>query len=154
LGKVEEDLLAIFEAVGGRLRARFMIELRAGPLRPSKLSQKLEAPISNLYRIFNELKEAKLVESYEHEGMVYWKLTDLGERWLDANIGALSQKALLKGHEQETLSVRRRHYISATISLAILLLAVIRGLMLSQPTYIAGGLILSLLIFVILEKVK
>jgi len=48
----------------------------------------------------------------------------------------------------------RRRLISTLLSLAVLSLAVVRGIMLSQPAYIAGGLILALLIFIVLEKVK
>ncbi|MGQ9780684.1 MAG: winged helix-turn-helix domain-containing protein [Nitrososphaeria archaeon] len=150
----EEDLLTIFEAVGGRLRARFVMELRAGPYRPSKLSHKLNAPLSNLYRIFNELKDAKLVESIENDGIVFWRLTEFGRRWIEANVDALSEKATPKGSKNKAFSGGKKHFISASLSLLVLLLAIVRGVMLSQPTYITGGLILAFLIFVILEKVK
>lgn len=154
MGNVEEDLSSIFKAVGGKLRARFMISLRDGPQRPSKVSQTLDAPLSNLYRIFNELKEVKLVESFEKEGIVYWRLTHLGERWLSANIDILSEKISEASIRQEDFFHSWRRYLSVGLSLFVLLLALVRGIMLSQPTFIVGGIILSLLVFLILEKVK
>jgi DNA-binding transcriptional ArsR family regulator len=154
LAKSEEDLATIFEAVGGRLRARFVLELRSGSYRPSKLSHRLDAPVSNLYRIFNELRDAKLVESYESEGVVYWRLTDFGKKWIEANVEVLSEKATFSESKRKALPGGRRRLISTLLSLAVLSLAVVRGIMLSQPAYIAGGLILALLIFIVLEKVK
>lgn len=53
----DKDISKIFEVVGGRLRTNFVLALRDSSLRPVQLSQKLDAPISNLYRIFNDLKQ-------------------------------------------------------------------------------------------------
>ena len=74
-----EDLPSIFDVVGRKLRVYFMIALRDGPRRPSKVSKALDAPLSNLYMIFNELKEVKLIESFEKEGIIYWRLTNPGK---------------------------------------------------------------------------
>jgi len=153
LDDFENDLSAIFEAVGGRQRARLILALREGAERPSKLGHKLDVPLPNLYRIFNELKEVNLVESIEKEGIVYWALSPLGERWISANISALSKKAL-KTDLKESFWLRRRHLLSASISLLIFSFAFIRSIMVSQSSYIIGGLILSAVAFVLLEKVK
>ncbi|MEM3403198.1 MAG: winged helix-turn-helix domain-containing protein [Nitrososphaeria archaeon] len=149
----ESDLSAIFEAVGGKQRARLILALREGAERPSKLSHKLDVPLPNLYRIFNELKEVNLVESIEKEGIVYWALSPLGERWLNANISALSEK-VLKTESKHGFWRRQKRHFPLYVSLLIFSFALIRGLMVSQSSYIIGGLMLAVIVFVVLEKVK
>jgi len=146
----DKDISRIFEAVGGRLRTNFVLALREGPLRPSQLSQKLDAPISNLYRVFNELKNAGLVESFERNGLVYWRLTEFGERWINANIETIKGS----GERKMEASYWRRHRISLALSLPILLFSAIRAALSSEPTWVVGGIILSTIVYIVVEKIK
>lgn len=149
----DKNISNIFEVVGGRLRTNFVLALRGGPLRPTQLSQKLDAPISNLYRIFNDLKQAGIVESFEKDGLVYWALTEFGERWINANIEAITGSSTLEeGRLKETFW--RRHKIPLTISLSILLFSGIRAIIASEPTWFLGGMILSIIVYLIIEKIK
>jgi len=146
----DRNLSEIFEVVGGRLRTNFVLALRDGPLRPAQLSQKLDAPISNLYRIFNELKHAGLVESFEKDGLVYWKLTEFGIRWINANIETITG-SLEKGHSKVA---HKRRKILLFIPTFILIFSAVRAIASSEPTWFIGGIILSAIVYLIIEKVK
>ncbi|MCX8189373.1 MAG: helix-turn-helix domain-containing protein [Nitrososphaeria archaeon] len=145
-----KDLSKVFEVVGGRLRTNFVLALKDGPLRPAQLSQKLDAPISNLYRIFNDLKHAGLVESFEKDGLVYWSLTEFGERWINANIEAITGTVRKDVKE----SFWNKHKISLIVFSSILLFSGIRALLASEPTWFLGGIILSIVVYLIIEKIK
>lgn len=146
----DRSLSEIFEVVGGRLRTNFVLALRDGPLRPAQLSQKLDAPISNLYRIFNELKHAGLVESFEKDGLVYWKLTEFGVKWINANIEAITG-SLEKGPSKVAY---RRRKILLLIPIFILIFSAVRAIASSEPTWFIGGIILSAIAYLIIEKIK
>jgi len=146
----DRNLSEIFEVVGGRLRTNFVLALRDGPLRPAQLSQKLDAPISNLYRIFNELKHAGLVESFEKDGLVYWKLTEFGIRWINANIETITG-SLEKGPSKVA---HKRRKILLFIPTFILIFSAVRAIASSEPTWFIGGIILSAIVYLIIEKVK
>jgi predicted transcriptional regulator len=146
----DRSLSEIFEVVGGRLRTNFVLALRDGPLRPAQLSQKLDAPISNLYRIFNELKHAGLVESFEKDGLVYWKLTEFGVKWINANIEAITG-SLEKGSSKVAY---RRRKILLLIPTFILIFSAVRAIASSEPTWFIGGIILSAIAYLIIEKIK
>lgn len=146
----DRSLSEIFEVVGGRLRTNFVLALRDGPLRPAQLSQKLDAPISNLYRIFNELKHAGLVESFEKDGLVYWKLTEFGVKWINANIEAITG-SLEKGSIKVAY---RRRKILLLIPTFILIFSAVRAIASSEPTWFIGGIILSAIAYLIIEKIK
>ncbi|MEM0052576.1 MAG: helix-turn-helix domain-containing protein [Nitrososphaeria archaeon] len=146
----DKSISKIFEVVGGRLRTNFVLALRDGPLRPAQLSQKLDAPISNLYRIFNDLKQVGLVESFEKDGLVYWALTEFGEKWLKANIEIVTGTL----REEEKESFWKKHRASLIVSFSIVLFAGIRALLASEPSWLLGGIILSIIVYFVIEKIK
>jgi len=147
----DRNLSEIFEVVGGKLRTNFVLSLRDGPLRPAQLSQKLDAPTSNLYRIFNELKHAGLVESFEKDGLVYWKLTDFGIKWINANIEAITGSMEKKPSKVQH---SRMHKILLFMPIFIIIFSAVRAVVSSEPLWFVGGIILSTILYIIIEKVK
>lgn len=91
-----------------------------------------------------------LVESFEKEGLVYWSLTEFGERWVNANIEAITGSL----REDVKESFWRRNRIPLFASFTILLFSGIRAILASEPTWFLGGIILSLLVYLIIEKIK
>jgi len=147
-----EELYRVLDAAGGRLKVNLMLSLLDGPLRPSEVSKRLNAPTSNAYRAFNELRDAGLAESFEEGGVVRWRLTERGRRFVELNLALLRGEAARVPERPRRLQ-RLPANVPSIAAALIFLYAVASGIASGHYGYAIGGAVVALVARAILKRI-
>ncbi len=124
-------------------RVRMMLALRRGASRPLDVVKQSGENPSTLYRIVDEMIEAGVVVRTEpSQGEVHWVLTALGTKLLGSFEGVISPE------ESRPKAVSRHPlWVHLVMPAIVVVVSGAQAARLSQPGYIAGGLIIALLAY-------
>jgi len=134
----------ITAAMKTETRVKLLLELNRGDKRPSDILKSFEESPTTIYRAIDGFIAARIVEKVEDGEKVIWRLTPLGRELVSSMLSVVGARGegVVKG----------KRYLVYMLPLSLFIIALAQSLVWQKPSYIAGGAILSLAMYILLRR--
>jgi len=147
-GSKSERIAMLASALRTKTRVEVLFSLEEGEKRPSELLKMFNESPTTIYRAIDGFVSVGLVEKRSESDAVTWNLTPLGRKFVNL-LGSLYNE---KDEEIHATQNKWKRYIIYLLPSGLFSVSLGQAAFWEKPTWIAGGAILAIVVYIILKR--
>ncbi len=145
-GSNSERIAMLASTLKTKTRVEVLFALREGRKRPSELLKMFKESPTTIYRAIDGFVSAGLVEKRSESDAITWNLTPLGRKLVNS-LGSLYNEK-----DEEVHPAKWKRYIIYLLPSGLFSVSLGQAAFWEKPTWIAGGAILAIVVYIILKR--
>ncbi|MEM0118704.1 MAG: MarR family winged helix-turn-helix transcriptional regulator [Conexivisphaerales archaeon] len=148
-----ERIAQIASAIRTKARVELLFFIGDGK-RPSEVLRRFSESPTTIYRAVDSFVNAQLVERLDMPDGVVWRLTPMGKKLANNLMLLFNADTSSAQPSDENKDDRVRGYLTYLVPSAIFAVSLGQAAYWSMPSWIAGGIILSAIVYILLRRFR